>query len=304
MLLSTQTGVTDRAFGEAESYRIIAEAGFKGIDFLLSEKAIPWNESFFADVNSKEFKEFFTKKRELAGAYGFKIVQTHAPYRRPFQFDKEGYEMVLGQCERAIYATALLESPYIVAHPVTHPDFNNGQNHEKGVDANVRFFSKLVPSLKETGVKICIENLYVGEVESAKTPNICSDGESLAEVIDVLNATHGECFAACLDTGHALISGNDPTKVLKALGKRVATLHIHDSYGTFDDHLSPGYGIIDWKAFLKALGEIGYEGAFNFEADNYYYNFLKPYFDKTVMQDAMKLLYTTGVSMINTAKSK
>lgn len=304
MELSTQTGVTDRAFGVEESYKMISRAGFEAIDFLLSEKAIPWNEGFFTDVFSTEFKDFFKKKREQADAYNLKIIQTHAPYRRPFQFDKEGYEMVLQQTIRAIYATSYLNSPYIVCHPVTHPDFNNGANREKGIDANLRFFSRLVPAIKDTGVKVCIENLYFGEVESAKTPNVCSDGDSLAEVIDKLNEAFGEYFSACLDTGHALISGNDPTVVLKKLGKRVTTLHIHDSYGTFDDHLAPSCGIINWKEFLTALGEIDYKGAFNFEADNYYYGYLKPYLDKSVMQDALKLLCTIGASMIKTAEGK
>lgn len=298
MTLSTQTGVTDRAFGVEESYKMISTAGFTAIDFLLSEKAIPWNEGFFTNVISSEFTDFFNKKHLQARSYGLEIIQTHAPYRRPFQYDKEGYEMVLKQTERAIYATSLLHSPYIVAHPILHPDFNNGQNREQGIEANIRFFGKLVPVLKETGVKMCIENLYFGEQESAKLPNICSDGDSLAEVIDTLNEAHGKYFSACLDTGHALISGNDPTKMVKRLGSRITTLHIHDSRGILDDHLSPGCGIIDWQSFLKALGEAGYQGTFNFEVDNYFYDFLKPYFDKTVMYDAIRLLYTLGTSMV------
>jgi len=298
MKISTQTGVIDRNFGIQESLELHTEAGFKAIDYLLSEKAISWESVPFNNPFSNEFREYFENKFKETNSYGIEVIQTHAPYRRPFQCDSEGYAMVLEQTKRAIYATKYLHSPYIVAHPVLHPDFNNGKNREKGIDANIRYFSKLAPALKETGVVLCIENLYWGLQDEGKTPCICSDAETLSEVIDTLNETYGEHFAACLDTGHALISGNNPVTMVNALGKRIYTLHIHDSFGTFDDHQIPGRGIIDWKSFMKALNEINYDGYFNFETDCLYYDFLEHFKDKAVMMNALKLLHSVGETLL------
>ena len=42
-------------------------------------------------------------------------------------------------------------------------------------------------------------------------------------------------------------------------------LHLHDNYGTRDDHSMPYFGTIDWEEIMRALRDIGYEGTFNYE---------------------------------------
>ena len=301
MLLSTQAGNLYKSFGEETTLKMMAEAGFKGLDYSITQNMVPWNEEFFTKPLTAEFKVHFEDIEKRTASYGIKIIQTHSPYRRPFQCDSEGYKMVLEQSICAIYATAYLGAPYIVAHPVAHPDFDNGANRDKGIDANIRYFEKLVPTLKDTGVVMCIENLYRGELDKPKIANACSSAADLCEVIDTLNSKYGPCFAACLDTGHALISGNEPVSMLKELGCRVRALHIHDSRGIYDDHQIPGRGIAKWAEFMAMLREVDYKGYLNFEVDTYFEDLIQPYYDESVMQDALKLLYTTGISLINSA---
>ena len=160
----------------------------------------------------------------------------------------------------------------------------------------------MVPVLKETGVTMCIENLYRGEYGQPKIANACSDAEQLREVVDTLNGTYGSHFAVCLDTTHAVVAGQDPIYMLKVLGDRVRTLHIHDTQGVFDDHLLPGRGIIDWKKFAQTLGEIGYQGTFNFEAGVYQQDFTKEFYNADVMKSAHGLMYAVGRSLVDIAE--
>ena len=37
------------------------------------------------------------------------------------------------------------------------------------------------------------------------------------------------------------------------MASRIAVLHIHDNYGTFDDHNPPGQGNIDWAKLVPKL---------------------------------------------------
>ena len=299
MKISTQAGMIERKYGKDVCFKILANAGFDGIDYLLSEKAIPWNNNLFSDVLTSAFKEYFESVAKQIRAYGLEVFYTHSPYRRPFQCDAEGYAMVLQQTIRAIYATAYMNCPFIVVHPIVHPDFNNGEQKDAALDANIKYFKKLAPALKESGVVACIENLYYGAVNEAKIPNACSDPDQLCALIDTLNADCGNHFAACLDTGHAIVCGQDPAAFVRKLGKRLSALHVHDSLGKYDDHFLPGDGIGNWKDFVNALYEIEYGGVFNFEADGYMEDFARPvYNDKVeVMQDAMKLLCTVGHAM-------
>ena len=97
--------------------------------------------------------------------------------------------------------------------------------------------------------------------------------EQHCEYIDMMNSDH---FVACLDTGHANITGIAPAAFARALGSRLKTLHIHDNLGLnphcegwSDMHTAPYLGNIDWTDFIHALSEIGYDGTLSYETDTF-----------------------------------
>ncbi len=60
--------------------------------------------------------------------------------------------------------------------------------------------------------------------------------------------------AACLDAGHAHVHTTAPPQFwVEALGRRLRQLHLHDNDQSFDQHLVPGEGTIDWPLFARAL---------------------------------------------------
>lgn len=285
---------------------LIAGAGFEAIDLSITANRIPWEEGIFTDPFSSEFAEHFRNIAAAIAAHGLELYQTHAPYCGTSQYDADAYATVLQQTIRAVYATAYMNCKYIVAHPVMHPDFNNGSHREQAVQANLAYFSALAPALQDTGVVMCIENLYRGEFGQKKVANACSDAEQLAEVIDTLNKTHGPHFAACLDTGHAVVAGQDPLAMLRLLGSRTRTLHLHESWGLLDDHLFPGTtGNMDWEAFCQILSDIGYEGAFNLEVIFYPQNhFTKEASYEAYGKATLKMLSDTAHALVETAAKK
>jgi sugar phosphate isomerase/epimerase len=124
-----------------------------------------------------------------------------------------------------------MESPNIVAHPVLDVAFCDGKNKELARQRSLDYFGALVPALKENGVTMCIENLFFYiRPEKRWASNYCSEGEELAVLIDTLNQMYGPYFAACVDTGHAVVAQKDPAEMLKALGSRVKVLHIQDNH--------------------------------------------------------------------------
>ena len=298
MKLSAQHGAIAKKYGLEGSLKILADAGFEAVDFSITGNVLSWDEGFLTDASNPEFAEYFKNIGKIASDNNIEVCMTHAPYCPPFCADPKAYAAVQQQTIRAVYATGYMGSPYIVVHPVLHPDFNNGQNKERCMKTNVDYFSAIVPALKDTGVIMCIENLYWGERKDPKIPNACTTANQLAELIDTLNDMHGQHFAACLDTGHAIISGQNINEMLQVLADRTCTLHIHDNHGILDEHMAPGTGIIDWKGVVRTLNAIDYKGCFNFETDAYWDDFRKDFFGRSVMEDAAKLLYTMGRSMV------
>ena len=298
MKVSTQFGVYTKKFGPEVSLKMLSDAGFESCDYSLTDRAINWSQPALADANSDEFKAYFENIANIAKKNNVEIGMTHAPYCMVFRSVKEEYEETQQQTIKAIYGTKILNCPYIVVHPVLHPDFNNGQEPERALQANIDYFKGLVPALKETGVVACIENLYWGERPEPKTPNSVTTAAQMIKLIDTLNEMYGPHFAACLDTGHATISGENPIEMIKELGHRTHTLHINDNFGVIDNHVVPGRGVIDWPAFMKALKEVGYQDTFNFEPDGYNADFNKSIYSVDTITQSLKTLYLIGCDLL------
>ena len=68
----------------------------------------------------------------------------------------------------------------------------------------------------------------------------------------------------CIDTGHAHMShdaGREPvTNYLERYAGQLAHVHLHDNHGTWDEHLTPGEGTIDWARAVRTLERIGFDG--------------------------------------------
>jgi inosose dehydratase len=75
-------------------------------------------------------------------------------------------------------------------------------------------------------------------------------------------------IGACVDTGHYLRSGVSPVEAIRMLGSRVLGVHFKD----FDAELReviPGDGQLDVEATLEALRDVGFDGPFSLEFEEF-----------------------------------
>ena len=303
MLISTSpSGVTDSC-GWETGLQMLKKAGFSAVDVSLSDTSIKWDDGIFRDHTLPAFADHFRQEGARIRACGLELFQSHAPYARPYISDPAFYAAMQPRIIRAIYAAGFMGCPNIVGHPVTHVDFCYGKEKERARQTTLDYYAAFVPALKETGVTMCIENLFYGDLKTRSfLPNFCSDAEDLRDIIDTLNGRHGPHFAACLDTGHAVVVQNDPCQMLKILGHRTRVLHLHDNHGTSDEHLIPTRGKLDWREFATTLGEVGYEGTFNFEVFSYFSSLAKgDTYSRETLEQACRLLYLMGRSLADIA---
>lgn len=305
MRISTSIFGVIKPYGMEEGLKMLKEAGFEAIDYSITQNAMDWEEEPFIDPSSPAFAEHFKKIAKTVRDSGLEMHQCHAPYAKPTFSDPEFYARLQKQIIRSVYAAAYMECPYIVAHPVLDVAFCHGQNKELARQTSLDYFSAIAPVLQETGVTMCIENLFF-YIRETKEWAICygSTGEELRDLIDTLNEMHGSHFAACVDTGHAVVAGQDPAEIIRTLGSRIKVLHIQDNLGVKDEHLIPTEGKIDWKSVAEALHDVGYTGTFNFEV-------MKPFdalhadtFSRETFQCACKYLYLVGRSLADLAEGK
>jgi len=91
-----------------------------------------------------------------------------------------------------------------------------------------------------------------------------------AATLDWLETCGLDGVSLLLDVGHCLISGEDAAEVVRRAGRRLGHVHLDDNDGVSDLHLPLFAGRLSrdgLREFLRALDEIGYDGALALEFD-------------------------------------
>lgn len=268
-MISLLTRPLAKAYGEEKAFQILAAAGFEGVDYSMHLHPLA---SPLYDLSRAQVTERFNALKGVMSTQGLTVCQLHTlypTYTGKTEEDVRRFRATL----TGIWAAQVLGSPYAVVHPILPDVPLNARGREVGWELNRRFYSRLIPSLRECGVQLGIENMF-SFVAGGYQPNILSTGEDMTIYIDRLNDIAGEeLFVACLDTGHAHLLGLNLSQMVIQLGKRLHLLHLHDNRGTGDDHTAPYVGTLDWKALLTALRGMGYSGNISLECHGFIENF-------------------------------
>ncbi len=276
-LVSIQSaGWYDEADDE-KSMKYAKECGIEAIDYNIDHVLNVWDylkgKKFpFCDKPLDEFVAHYAPLKAAAEKYGVAFSQMHAPFPVWIEGNKEATEYILTVVEKTIAVCSYVGCPAIVVHPYFSGE---AEKRERNMEINLEIYRRLMPFAKKYGVKICLENLFVGHPGGAIEANVCTNASDFCYLIDKLNAEAGEeVFGFCFDVGHANITGKNIRAYLNDIGKRLTILHIHDNNGRGDMHLLPytqtsdiwGATLAtDWEGFINGLRDIGYEGTLSFE---------------------------------------
>jgi inosose dehydratase len=159
----------------------------------------------------------------------------------------------------AVLATLEAEGIHVPCFGVEGFGPNADANREKfafgkrlGIDIftanpDPRSFDNLEELTEEFGISIAIHNH--------------GPGARYDKVQDTLDAVEGRSarIGACVDTGHAIRSGEAPHEVIRALGDRVISLHLKDwTHGGAEQIV--GEGDMDLVEVVRALRDIQFSG--------------------------------------------
>ena len=274
MLISNEIGTVSKVVGDKKGIELFAKAGFDAWDFSMYDRSrFIFNENKLLDANgnvvSTDLIKYAKELKKISLDNGIVCNQSHAPFpsNRP---------EIQDSFKKVIEMTAEVGAKICVIHP-----WNNYSAEE-----NAEMYNKFLPFAKECGVKIATENMWNWDsVKDEALPAACSDEESFVKHVD---AVGDDYLVACLDIGHAEMRGLNTNAValIKALGnKRLKALHIHDNDLHYDCHEIPMTMGVDFKAVVKALKEINYDGDFTLEVDAR----LTASDDKTVLEKLKKI---------------
>ena len=234
----------------------IKKAGSDGVDLSLAH--FDMQDVMLTD----QYTEFIMKKYQALKGLGLAVCQTHLAYwpghLKPIgDGTYEAFEeRMLPLFRRGIELTGAMGCRACAIHLYFEKD------REKSRQGNIALITKLLPVLEKNQVILSIENIFGPGYSDVHL----SGAADLLFYIDYFKSPY---LGVCIDTGHALIRGQQPVKMLKKLQKYVTALHLHTTIPTTDMHAIPyfvGYEErIDWNEFYRILEKSPYQGSFNME---------------------------------------
>ena len=296
MKVGSSTEFFTQHFGSVESVRRLAEAGFEALDmglfhlYPLAHQSAASREAALASLPSV-YEEVAAACKE----HGIVVNQVHAPFPS-YIGNPTVDDALLSLIQVSIAICAQVGSRYLVVHPSWESDRIYDDAIETTFDLNIQRYSALIDDLKKYQVRCCIENMWDCDPVTRKIiPTVCSHPEEMCRMIDTLNDIAGEeCFVACLDIGHANLTGDTPERMIRILGQRLAVLHVHDTRPGEDTHTAPFIGEINWERVCRALKAAGYHGVFSFEADTWYVTF-----GESLAMDSARMLSAIGHDLVS-----
>ncbi len=271
-LISVQSGDWYDEGNDDASMARLAACGFEAIDFNLDHifnpaEYVKGKEFPFCDKSYEELEEYYAPLKAAAKKHGIAFSQTHAPFPIYYEGKDKENEYIFEVIQKTIAINSFIGCPATVIHPYVC------RNEDRAREVNMDIYTRLIPTAKKYGVKICLENLFYC-INGSVVAGTCADAEDACRYIDELNAIAGEdIFGFCFDVGHANLVGKNLGNYIRKLKDRLTILHIHDNDGVYDCHLMPytqtiGWGenlATDWDGFLQGLRDIGYTGTLSFE---------------------------------------
>jgi sugar phosphate isomerase/epimerase len=190
----------------------------------------------------------------------------YLPIASPFE---ELRRASVDELRRCMDAFAAIGARWMNIHPDRHTPMHSRAYY---IGRNILSIGELIRHAEQCGVDLMIENL----------PGDFNTPEQLGELLDPLPE-----LGLHLDIGHAnlLVPYNMTESILKAYGKRLRHVHLHDNKGGGADlHLALGCGNVDVPRSLRALKDCGYDGTITlevFSADKTYLSYSRDVLRRT-----------------------
>jgi len=197
------------------------------------------------------------KAADLIQRLGMEPYSFHAPFGKEIDIsspDDSKRQRSRQHVLAAAQAAAILKVRYFVFHAGPEEALNCPPKERlQRMELAAYAVGEIADHCRRMQIGFVIENmlghLFLGRIE---------------DMLWIFGAANTVGVGACLDTGHAYLSGS-LHQVMHKLSGHLKVIHANDNMGIEDDHLPPGQGKIDWHDTLQKLENIGFSGGFILE---------------------------------------
>jgi sugar phosphate isomerase/epimerase len=216
----------------------MAEMGLNFLDFTIEPPAAAsWR------INPAEVRKELDR-------HGMKVVG-HTAFYLPLASAFEGVRRAaVDEFVRCLNLFSEVGAKWMNLHPDRHAPMHDRSFY---IGRNLESLAELQRHSERAGVGLMVENL----------PGDFNDAHQLGELLDPMPQ-----LGLHLDIGHAnlMVLRNTTEEILRAHGKRLRHVHLHDNKGGHADlHLPLGAGNLNLYRELRALKECGFDETITLE---------------------------------------
>lgn len=252
--------------------RVAADLGFDGVEL----------RTFGYDSRQFVCDPLMTSARKVASTFGdlgvdlcglSTSISLHHPIRphvvgRTFLFDQE---RITRQATRLVDFASIIGAPYVRVFGFEVPE---GETRAASLKLIAGRLAAIADHARHRGVTVLLEN--GGSFRTA---------ESLREIIDRVDSP---LLGACYNSAVGLAAGDDYSKAIRTLGRRLRIARVKD-FGP-DGAVPLGTGQSQAEAFVRALSEYEYfDGWLSYEWDAAWDESLAP--AEEVLPEAIRTVY-------------
>ena len=251
MKLSVELYTLAQRFGDFKAVEIAKKAGFDAIDYSY------YYDKECDDVLGDGYKEYAKKLREHLDEVGIFCNQAHAPFTFKYGMEKNISEQKYLWMVHALESASILGATNIVVHSVNVPE---GVSFE---EYNVQYYKSFIPYCEKFGIHIAVENLFRRDLKRKRLTGKLGSPAELNSIVEKINSPW---IVACVDIGHAALTGYEPEDFIKKMNPSVLkALHVQDNDYLDDRHILPYTGELNWEAIMESLKKAEYDGDLTFE---------------------------------------
>lgn len=247
---------------------------------------------FSKEKSDEEITARMKSARQAADSAGIEIWSIHMPFGKEIdlsQSDESIRQSTVALQQRILRFCKILRPRVILFHPSWYLGLNERPTRIAQLQRSVK---ELNPLVKEAGAIMVIENMLGYELlrnEKYERPL----GRTVEEVQLIMKQMPRDVYSA-IDMNHI----DHPERLIRAMGKRLKSVHISDGNGRAECHYMPnpcsGKGDNDWNQILLELYRAGYTGPFMYEVG------AKEFDEPQELYDCYQNLYQTFIESTQT----
>ena len=251
MKLSVELYTLAQRFGDFRAIEISKAAGFDAIDY-----------SYYYDKECEEvlgegYKEYAEKLRVHLDKVGMSCNQAHSPFTFKYGLERNISEEKYLRMIRALESASILGAENIVVHSITVPDSVDFEEY------NIEYYKSFIPYCEQFGIHVAVENLFSRDIKRKRLTGKLGSPAELNSIVEKINSPW---IGACVDIGHAALTGYEPEKFIEGVNPGILkSLHVQDNDYLDDRHILPYTGELNWEAIMHSLKKAGYTGDLTFE---------------------------------------